>query len=225
MLDVIVIGAGVAGLACARALHDAGMKVRVFEARDRIGGRIFTVHDDELPAAVELGAELLHGDADETVDIARDEGLAIVDVAETRFEVHEGKARRLNDFWGRLDLVMRRVKKQRADRSMRAFFDDAPGGKRLARDRAFARQFVEGFHAVTLEEVSEHAMAEGGAPKDEAAQRTGRIPSGYAAVPHALASGIDVVTQSVVERVEWSRGAVRVRVREGSKRSERSERS
>src|ERR1700758_1803879 len=57
--DVIVIGAGMAGLTAARSLAEAGMKVLVAEAQDRIGGRIWTRHiGDE---AIELGAEFVHG--------------------------------------------------------------------------------------------------------------------------------------------------------------------
>ena len=47
--DVIVVGAGLAGLACARSLHRAGRAVRVFEAGDEVGGRIRTdAHDGFL---------------------------------------------------------------------------------------------------------------------------------------------------------------------------------
>ena len=58
--EVLIIGAGVAGLAAARDLRSAGLTVRVVEARSRIGGRIFTLHDvtDTLP--IELGAEFIH---------------------------------------------------------------------------------------------------------------------------------------------------------------------
>ena len=56
---IIVIGAGVAGLTAARALHDAGERVFVLEARERIGGRTWT-HDVE-GAAVDLGAMFIHG--------------------------------------------------------------------------------------------------------------------------------------------------------------------
>src|SRR5437764_563714 len=59
--DVLVIGAGAAGLAAARALTDAGRRVVVLEARDRIGGRVWTDHTfGSIP--VERGAEFIHGD-------------------------------------------------------------------------------------------------------------------------------------------------------------------
>ena len=43
--DVIVIGAGVAGLVAAFSLAESGQSVMVLEARDRTGGRIYTLTD------------------------------------------------------------------------------------------------------------------------------------------------------------------------------------
>src|SRR5438270_10304048 len=60
-MDVLVIGAGVAGLAAARALHLAGHSVLVLEARDRIGGRVHTVRIAGWPVPLEAGAEFIHG--------------------------------------------------------------------------------------------------------------------------------------------------------------------
>lgn len=57
-LDVVVIGAGVSGLAAAAKLAGAGLAVEVLEARTRIGGRIHTDEDSGL----ELGAQVVHGD-------------------------------------------------------------------------------------------------------------------------------------------------------------------
>src|ERR1700722_9619059 len=57
--DVVVIGAGMAGLTAARALTEAGLKVLAVEAQDRIGGRIRTQHVEG--EAIELGAEFIHG--------------------------------------------------------------------------------------------------------------------------------------------------------------------
>src|SRR5258707_243739 len=59
--DVIIVGAGAAGLAAAAALGEAGLGVTILEARNRIGGRIFTLHDPLYEAPVELGAEFIHG--------------------------------------------------------------------------------------------------------------------------------------------------------------------
>lgn len=57
--SVIVIGAGVSGLVAAQTLHKSGIDVIVHEARERIGGRIFT--DRQFSSPVELGATWLHG--------------------------------------------------------------------------------------------------------------------------------------------------------------------
>lgn len=59
MHDVIIIGAGAAGLAAARALDADGRAPLVLEARARVGGRIWT---DRTHGPVELGAEFIHGD-------------------------------------------------------------------------------------------------------------------------------------------------------------------
>jgi phytoene dehydrogenase-like protein len=87
MLDVVVIGAGVAGLAAARALSDAGRRVRVLEARDRIGGRVFTQRPDGLPVAVELGAEFIHGIDNAVWEVADAAALTVADSAEEHWVV------------------------------------------------------------------------------------------------------------------------------------------
>jgi monoamine oxidase len=58
-VEVIVIGAGIAGLAAARDLSIDGYDVLVLEARNRIGGRIWTSRDLGVPA--DLGASWIHG--------------------------------------------------------------------------------------------------------------------------------------------------------------------
>lgn len=56
---VVVVGAGMAGLVAARLLHDSGFKVTVLEARERIGGRVWT--DNRLGAPLDLGGSWVHG--------------------------------------------------------------------------------------------------------------------------------------------------------------------
>ena len=56
---IIIIGAGMAGLAAARTLQEAGYSVQILEGRDRIGGRTHT--DYSLDASIDLGAAWIHG--------------------------------------------------------------------------------------------------------------------------------------------------------------------
>ena len=60
--DVVVIGAGAAGIGAAGRLHDAGVSVLVLEAKDRIGGRAHTLH--EGAHGLDMGCGWLHS-ADE----------------------------------------------------------------------------------------------------------------------------------------------------------------
>jgi monoamine oxidase len=74
-LDVIVIGAGAAGLSCARALADTGRRVVVVEARNRIGGRLWTDRTG-MSVPVERGPEFIHGATASTWDLVRRQRLA-----------------------------------------------------------------------------------------------------------------------------------------------------
>ncbi len=62
MTEVVVIGAGVAGLACAGRLAEAGLDALVLEARSRVGGRVRSFRPADGGPALELGAQIVHGD-------------------------------------------------------------------------------------------------------------------------------------------------------------------
>jgi len=96
--EVIVIGAGAAGLAAARELTAAGCSVLILEARERVGGRCWTRRMPGLEIPVELGAEFIHGEAKVTHALLEKAGLTAIDaVREQRFLEH-GRLRRINAF-------------------------------------------------------------------------------------------------------------------------------
>lgn len=79
---VVVVGAGMAGLAASRRLANAGVSVTVLEARNRIGGRTWT--DTSLGVPIDLGAAWLHGtDGNPVMELAAEIGARTV---ETDFE-------------------------------------------------------------------------------------------------------------------------------------------
>src|SRR4051812_14721033 len=97
--DVIVIGAGASGLAAARDLSQAGLRVTILEARPRVGGRILTLHDTRAPVPLELGAEFIHGEAPETLSVAKAAGLAVVELPDLHEIVTAGRFLIRADFW------------------------------------------------------------------------------------------------------------------------------
>lgn len=217
---IAIVGAGVAGLAAARALVDAGEDVTVLEARDRVGGRLHTVRDDRAAHPVELGAEFLHGEATETTELVRSAGLVSYEVLGVRWRAEGKRLTHVGNFWDELDDVMRKLSDTRTpDRSFQEFLDSNPGGPRLARARSLAREFVAGFHAADPTLISERAMAEGGSPRgDQEEERIGRLLDGYDRIPQWLARDLGgaLQTGTAVTRIVWKKGHVRVSTRRTS---------
>jgi len=211
--DVIVIGAGVAGLAAARDLSAAGLSVTVLEARDRIGGRVYTIRDPRVALPVELGAEFIHGLPRETWAIVDEARLLAVRLGDRHLWGRDGRFAPMPAFFARMEAVMRRMKTRGPDRSFAEFLAHqrhiAPAIK------ALATRYVEGFQAADPVRISERWLAGSGSESpDERAQF--RVVSGYDAVPRWLAGACDprrtrLCLSTVVREVAWRRGAVRVR--------------
>lgn len=209
--DVVIVGAGVAGLAGMRVLADAGLSVCVLEARDRIGGRIYTMHDDRLPHAIELGAEFVHGSAEDLVEIAQQAGLAPFTVEGDHWRPRGDRLTYAKDYWGEMHKVARYLREDGKDESVADFLARSPGGPAAGAARTLTKRFVEGFHAAELEKMSAKALADGGVPsEDREEQRLMRFPSGYHGIVGWLAHGLDeqIMTATIVETVEWERGCV-----------------
>lgn len=87
---VAVIGAGLAGATAAALLAEGGMQVTVFEARDRVGGRVFSHIDDSWPVPVQLGAWLFGADDAAVLDQLSGGEVGIVDLAGELWRTPDG---------------------------------------------------------------------------------------------------------------------------------------
>jgi len=78
--DVIIVGAGLAGLNAALTLEQVGYKVLVVEATDRLGGRVYTAKESDVPGHPELGANGIGGGYARVIDAAQKYGVEIADM-------------------------------------------------------------------------------------------------------------------------------------------------
>jgi monoamine oxidase len=206
---VIVIGAGVAGLAAARVLSDAGAGVVIVEARDRIGGRVYTHHESAFEVPIELGAEFVHGIVRPTLAVADAAGLLLCEVTGRAWRADHGQLNPRDAFMKQIEHVLRRLDPDRTpDRSFAEFLDDV-GSAVSEDDRRRARQYVEGFDAADPVRVGERWLAATErASANDRSNHQFRLVHGYDAVPRWLARGLTIAHAWPVDRVEWRRGRV-----------------
>jgi len=216
-LDVIVIGAGAAGLAAAAALGAAGHSALVLEARDRLGGRVWTRLEPELSAPLELGAEFIHGDAPETPRLLRQGGTAAIAEAGEHWSLLEGRLqRRTESLLGQVRAAFESAGVlARPDLSLDDFLASEAGQALPEEARAMARAFVSGFDAADPRRVSLHSIAHEWRSGGMLDSSQSRPLGGYRDALRPLAAALDrahvhVQLQTVVGGIAWRTGSVEV---------------
>src|SRR5579864_545862 len=212
--DVIVIGAGVAGLVAASELADAGFSVIVLEARDRIGGRIFTLKDVEQQFPIELGAEFIHGRPTEIFDILQRGKIPVSEVDGDNWCVQNGQFSPC-DFFSEVDEILQRMNDNGPDESFASFLRRCcADASQEARQRALA--YVSGFNAADPAEVSVHWLVQQMRAEEKIeGDRAFRARGGYQTLLGLLQqrvtkAKVSVRMNTVVQRVRWRAGSVSV---------------
>lgn len=214
--DVIVVGAGAAGLAAARTLARQSLRVLLVEARDRTGGRVLTRSTARPLIPAELGAEFIHGTAHETIELLRAAGTAAVDMGGESWILEDGKLEREDDTFIAAASIFEATRSLREDESAERFlrrFDDDAATRTAAQD---ARAFVEGFEAADPAIASARAI--GDEWRSGVDSRSARPLGGYAPIFDRLrndcaAAGVRICLSTVAHAITYRRGAVTVAVR------------
>lgn len=212
--DIIIVGAGAAGLMAAYTLAKAGKTVKLLEARNRLGGRIHT-YDGKY----ELGAEFVHGNLPVTLGLLKEAGIATTGVNFEMWQHHGGKLQQSDEFVEGWDKLMEKLNTLEEDVPLHDFLQQYFAGDQYAKMSRQVENYVSGYDTANPKDVSAFALRNEWSHEDEDAQY--RVTGGYGAMIAYLAKtvtdlGNEIVTGYAVNEIVWKKGHVKVTTVDGS---------
>lgn len=218
---VVIVGAGFAGLAAASKLADAGVSVEILEARDRIGGRAFTLFDEAAGAPIELGAEFIHGFPPEIWQPLQQANVPIREVDGDNWCVN-GRLSKCR-FFDRVDKILEQMDAREPDESFLDFlkrrYPNPSGDAELEESKRRALDYVSGFNAADPALVGVHWLVEG-MQADEVieGERAFRAERGYSTLidifrQRLAKAGVSLRAETVVERIRWKAREAEIRIK------------
>jgi monoamine oxidase len=234
--EVIVIGAGIAGLSAASNLQKQGKKVVILEARERIGGRIWTDHSwNNL--SLDLGATWIHGIKNNPITelvqnfnikttptnydshlLYGEEGNLLTDAQQDKIDTRfEKLLNSINNYRSKL------AKSESEDISLEQAFGMLFATRKLSVKESLELNYtinsvIEHEYATDISDLSLYNWDQ----DDELNGGDALLPDGYDQVTKVLAEGLDIRLNHVVQRVEYSSRGVRVITNHGTHEAEQA---
>ena len=213
--SVLIIGAGMAGLSAARTLADAGLPVRVIEARDRVGGRVHTTRDWGTP--MEMGASWIHGITDNPlIPLAQQTDTQHVRTdyygwARLATDPQLSSAKYDPDSWN--DFVERACARVDGG-TLAAAVEAAANRHELSRSQRaqlafFIATWIEDEYAATADQLSATTYDKG----DYTSGDQDAVTTGYDALPLLLAKGLAITLNTPVTAIAHTDKSVIVRTK------------
>jgi monoamine oxidase len=157
--DVAIIGAGAAGLAAASLLTQQGLSVVVIEARNRVGGRLLTIHPPTSPIPIELGASFVHGKPLETMALVQAAKATLYELDGQMISRFSGQ--RQEDGWGDQNRILKSLTHYNGpDCSLDEYIAENFSDPQWRGARERIRGYVAGFDAADPQTVSMRWLAQ-----------------------------------------------------------------
>jgi monoamine oxidase len=211
--DILIIGAGAAGLMAAYKLSAGKKKVNVIEARDRTGGRIHTIQNESFFKHAELGAEFVHGDLPVTLELLNEAGITYSHAGGEMVRYIDDKFIKDEQFIEEWDQLLKKLDELKGDISIHDFLRLRFGGDKFAKLRNSVEKYVAGYDTADPQKASAFALRKEWENEDEEAQH--RLDKGYCTMIKYLADkikahGSNIYLNSVVKEIDWKPNDVKV---------------
>ncbi|MEO6313529.1 MAG: NAD(P)/FAD-dependent oxidoreductase [Chitinophagaceae bacterium] len=210
--DVIIVGAGAAGLMAMKYLLDAGCSVCMLEAAGMPGGRMITVSEPGFDGPVETGAEFVHGDLPLTLALLDEAGVPYtpVDGKMIMVENERGKKSELHDkHW---EACMQALDELSTDMTIAAFLQTYFPGPEYESLRRSVQHYAEGYDLADINRASARAA---GHEWNQVAENQYRVTGGYSQLVDYLAAkcareNAGIHYDSAVTHIHYKEDYVRV---------------
>jgi monoamine oxidase len=217
-MDVLILGAGLAGLAAAQHLGKAGNSVTLLEARDRVGGRVLTHRDGSTPYPIELGAEWIDSSG-RVRRLLRQHGVNLLKADGRYWRRTPAGLEEMRQLYDR-GLMKRLRKIEGEDRSLAQALRECCAEPEAELDRELLLRYVEGFHAADPEQLSLRWFLD--VEKNQSAgQSELRAGAGADRLVDALRSDLGeqcvLRLETIAREVRWEPGQVEVSAECGGK--------
>lgn len=208
--DVIILGAGAAGLMAAYELSKAGKQVMVLEARDRAGGRIHTLDND---LHTELGAEFVHGDLPVTLQLLKEANIDLQPASGEMWHSQDGQFSRNPEQFEHWDLLIEKLGQLEKDTSIGDFLQQEFGDEKYVGLRAWVTRFVSGYDTADPFKASAFALRREWQSEDDDAQH--RVKGGYGRMINYLVNTSEqnaarFYLNTIAKHIHWTHGQVEV---------------
>jgi monoamine oxidase len=232
--EVIVIGAGIAGLSAASNLQKQGKKVVILEARERIGGRIWTNHSwNNL--SLDLGATWIHGTKNNPITeltqnfnikttptnyeshlLYDKEGNLLTDTQQDKIESRfEKLLDSINNYRSKL------IQSDAEDISLEQAFEMLFATRKLSPKESLELNYtfnsaIEHEYATDISDLSLYHWDQ----DDELNGGDVLLPNGYDQITKVLAEGLDIRLNHIVQKIEYSSKGVKITTNQGTHEAE-----
>lgn len=221
-VHVLVIGAGIAGLAAARALTDQGIKVTMIEGRERIGGRIHTSRVwPNLP--MDLGASWIHGQQQNPITALANAAQAkristSYDNAELYIDARLKQLGVQGTNETTMEKLVAKALKQAAnlatDISLQAAVDRVVNQPLSPAYQAQLNFYLNSTYEQEYSGSTQEISAQTVDDNEEFSGADVLFPQGYAQIPHYLAQGLDLRLGQIVSSIHYGSAGVTVKTQD-----------
>ena len=216
--DVLIIGAGAAGLMAAYTLSKAGKKVTVLEACNRTGGRIRTLDNTQFFNHAELGAEFVHGDLPVTLSLLNEANIPYYPAGGEMWQYSNGTFSKDAGMIADWPLLMEKLNALKVDMTLDAFLEQHFTGVEFDALKDSVRKYAAGYDTGDPALMSVLSLRNEWQNEDESAQH--RIEGGYCTlISHLVtaikAAGSFIYLNAPVTHISWMAGNVKATIADG----------